>query len=676
MGRFDLSALGLDDLLNREWLATFGNGSFASSTICGMNTRKYHGLLVAAMAWPVRRMVLLSRVEETIHCNDVSYDLGCNEYPGTIHPHGHQYLRAFSHEPFPRWAYQCDGGTIEKQLRPLQGQNTVVISYTLLGGNRSVDLELRPLFALRGMHELMYQWNAHLDAQEVGPRQHQVPATSRSPEVFFSHDGIFLLQACWYLNTIYRREQERGYSGLEDLWLPGVIRWKLSPGQSAHFVCSSDPIDFGRALAESDCLFETTVPLVSAPAPDLAFSALLRAADQFVAHTREKRTAVITGYPWSAPSGRDMMICLPGLLLVSGRMDEARDLLVGFADMMKDGLMPSEMAEDGSGYAYTAADTSLWFIHGVGQYLRYHGDEDCVRRELMPVIDRIIDSYRGGTGLGIIADSEGLLASRVPGVPTTWMDAKIGEWVVTPRQGRPVCVNALWYNALRVAADLHGRFGQAARAEELLVLAQRARDAFNRRFWNESSGCCFDVVDDHGNDPSVRPNQILAISLPYAVLDSARQAAVLDKVRSVLLTPFGVRTLSPSEPAYQGTYGGPPVSRDRAYHQGCVFAWLLGPLVSAHIRVNGRGETVLVEARNMLHGCLEYLQDHGQLCELFDGNAPHRPGGATASARSVAEVLRCYAEDILGAFPQSRVVPRNDIVPSSALDRGPVSRPG
>ncbi len=676
MGRLDLSSVGLDELLKREWLATMGNGAFASSTICGMNTRKYHGLLVAAMSPPVRRMVLLSRVEETIHCENASYDLACNEYPGAIHPQGYRYLRAFSREPFPRWAYQHDGWTIEKQLRPLPGRNTVVLSYTLLGGKADVEMELRPLFALRGMHELMYQWNGLLEAREAGLRQHCVPATSRSPEVFFAYDGAFSSQPSWYLNTIYRREQERGYAGLEDLWMPGVIRWKMSPGQSVYFACSSEPMDLGQVMSDSERLYEASVPIISPPEADAAFSELLRAADQFVVRGRDGMPTVMTGYPWSAPSGRDAMICMPGLMLVRGRLEEARDLLAGFAAAAKDGLMPSEMAEDGSGFGYTAADTSLWFINAVGQYLRYHGDEDFVRRELMGVIERIIERYRGGTGLGIVADEEGLLGTRAAGIATTWMNAKIGEWVITPRQGRPVSVNALWYNGLRVAADLEGRFGRLARADELLGYAKRVRESFNRRFWNEGAGCCYDVVEDRGNDSSVRPNQLLAMSLPYPVLATERHGAVLAKVKGELLTPMGVRTLSPMEGAYQGMYGGPPVSRDRAYHQGSAFVWLLGPLVTAHVRMHGRGETSLNEARGMLEGCLGYLEEHGQLCELFDGSEPQRPGGEIASARSVAEVLRCYAEDILGAFPQSRFVPRIDVFPTTSLNRGPVNSAG
>src|SRR5215204_537044 len=289
----DVSALSFDDLIGREWLATNALGGYASSTVPCLNTRKYHGLLVAAMAAPVRRMVLLSRVEETVLCNGQPFDLSCNEYPGVIHPQGQNLLRAFHHEPFPRWAYQGDGWTIEKQLRPLQGENTVVISYTVLGGSASVELEARPLFALRGMHELMYQWNAPLEAQKLGKRHFRIPATTKSPEVFFAHDGSFTTQSSWYLNTIYRREQERGYAGLEDMWMPGVVRWKLTPGQTVHFVCSSEPIDYARVITEAQRQFEIAVPPILTHKRDANFEALVRAAEQFVVKNREGAPAVM-----------------------------------------------------------------------------------------------------------------------------------------------------------------------------------------------------------------------------------------------------------------------------------------------------------------------------------------------------------------------------------------------
>jgi len=655
----DFATADLEDLIGREWLTVNGIGGYASSTVPGMNTRKYHGLLVAAMSPPVRRMVLLSRVEETVYHNGWPFALACNEYPGAIHPVGYEVLKAFSHDPVPRWAYQADGWTLEKQVCLLEGENTVVLSYTLLGADRSADLELRPLFALRPIHELMYQWNGRLGAEVHPSGCLRIPPSSRTPEVFFAHDGKFDGEAHWYLNTIYRREQERGYGGLEDLWSPGVVRWTLSPGQTVHFVCSADPVELGRVVSEKGRQGARR-PAAAAASAEEGWDELVRGAGQFVVRGEvgNESARVVTGYPWPAPSGRDALIGFTGLFLIPGRAAEARALLTSMARQMRGGLMPSEFVENGGAAVYGGADVSLWWAHAARQYAKYSGYEGS-SDELLDVLDEIIRSYRNGTELGIGVDWDGLLVATSDDVGASWMDAKTAGEVITPRRGRPVELNALWYNALRVAAEWSGRAGRDEQAAEYSILAGTVKAAFNRRFWNEEQGCCFDVVADDGADASVRPNQLLAVSLPYPVLDVARHAAVVEKARGELLTPLGVRTLSPKDSRYQGRYLGNVESRDRAYHMGAAYPWLLGPLVTAYVRINGRGEKALGTGREMIAGCLGYLrrQGMGQICELFDGDAPHRPGGAVASARSIAEILRCYAEDILDAGPAPEAEP-------------------
>ncbi|HWP40912.1 MAG TPA: amylo-alpha-1,6-glucosidase, partial [Tepidisphaeraceae bacterium] len=329
------------------------------------------------------------------------------------------------------------------------------------------------------------------------------------------------------------------------------------------------------------------------------------------------------------------------------------------AALARDGVMPSEFPEDASPPKYVGADTSLWFVNAVHEFLRYTNDESLIRERLFEPVVRIIRCYQSGTSLGIGIDPDGLLASHEPGVATTWMDARTGDWVLTPRQGRAVELNALWYNALRIAADLCARFDRLVWAGEFVRLAETVRLAFNRRFWNESSGCCFDVIGDRGADPSIRPNQLLAISLPHAVLSPERWPRVLEVIRRDLLTPMGLRTLARSDPSYRGRYAGDVVARDRAYHQGSAYPWLLGPMSSAVARVQGRTIQTRNEIRGMLEGCLMYLQDRGmgQICELFDGDTPHHPGGAIASARSVGQVLQAYVEEVLGVLPQARSVP-------------------
>lgn len=661
METLNLLALSLDAQLSREWLAVNHLGGYAASTLPGCNTRKYHGLLVAAMSPPVCRMVLLSRVEETVFYDGWPHPLACNEYPDAVFPQGYRLLRAFSNEPFPRWAYQNEGWTLEKQLRLLKGSNTVILSYTLMGSAKPVDLEVRPLLALRGIHELMYQWNAPLAPQNISPTQHHIPATHSTPEVFFAHDGKFLGEGYWYLNTIYRREKERGYSGLEDLWSPGVVRFTLAPGQTVNFVCSTDPIDLPKVLDEADRQFAGVCGLaVEGEKPDFALQALSLASEQFVATTREGRSTLMSGYPWSAPSGRDAMIDLPGLLLVTGKLSIAKGVLEYFASLVNRGLMPSEFPTDGTAPLYRGADVSLWFINAVREYLRYSGDEQTTGK-LFDVIDGILSDYERGTSLGIRADAEGLLSAGAPGIAaTTWMNAEVDGAPVTARHGRAVELNALWYNALRIGSELARRFHHPVRSEELYMLANRVRAAFNRRFWNDAANCCFDVVTDQGADASVRPNQIFAISLPYPVLNIDRHVAVLNKVREELLTPMGVRTLSPRDPNYHGRYDGGVVARDRAYHQGSAYPWLLGPTVSAFLRVYGRAQPTRDRAMAMLRGCLDHLrgQGVGQIHELFDGESPHAPGGLTASARSVAEILRAYVEDVLDLGPVDATMPK------------------
>lgn len=646
----DAYSTHLDQLLQREWLCALGNGGYASSTVCGLNTRKYHGLLVASMSPPVRRMVLLSRVEESVCSEGDWVDLAANQYPGAIYPRGFEHLRLFSDDPFPRWAYQSDQWTLEKRLRPVPGRNAVVLSYTLLGGGPGIEFSLRPLFALRGIHQLTDQFDASLDAQCVGERLYRVPASSRSPEVYFAHDGEFAASAHWYLNTVYQREADRGYDDREDLWSPGAIRWKLLPGQTVHFVCSDERVDLIDLLSE---LRQPSVRLTSESADMAGLQMLLAAAAAHVVRTQAGQPAIISGYPWHSVSGREAMAGFTGLLLVTQRLDEAKALLADFASLERQGLLPSHLAENGSGWVYDSADTALWFIHAVGEYLRYGGDERFARDRLLPTIGRIVTACRGGAG-PLKADPDGLLRIEFhESIAPTWMNAIVAQRPLTPRHGRCVEINALWYNALIVAADLHRRGGSPGQAEDLLALAQTVRAAFNQLFWNASANCCYDVLTDHGPDASIRPNQLLAISLRHAVLDQTRWPAVLACVERHLLTQYGLRTLSSSDPQYRGRYAGPAHERDTASHQGSVFPWLIGHYATAILRHSADDAQSADRARKLLSPLLIRMRDEGmgQIGELCDGDAPHRPGGAITSALATAELLRCYAEDVLGLVP-------------------------
>jgi predicted glycogen debranching enzyme len=679
----EFSAWPFEGLLGREWLATNAIGGFASSTLAGLNTRKYHGLLVAALTPPARRMVLLSRVEETVHAGGQTIGLAVNEYPGAVHPQGHRYLRRFQNDPYPRWIYAADGWIIQKTLCLLRGESTVCLSYRAVEAASELDFEVRPLFALRPIHELMYQWNGRLEAQVpagAGAGLHRIGPTSRTPEVFFAHDGAFMAEGLWYLSTIYRHEQERGYAGLEDLWSPGVVRWRLTAGQTVHLVCSSEPVDLDRVISEAERQDARPSPVpdqlaAGANTLDAAspLPALVRASAQFIVRTRDGSPLILAGYPWTCASARDALIAMPGVMLATGRLAEARAMLGSLGLAVRDGLVPGTLAESGDGWSYDAADAPLWFAYAVQQYFRYSRDPDAAA-EFYPILSAILNAWQRGTHLGIRVDHDGLVRSAAPGAATSWMDARHDEWVITPRQGKTVELNALWHNALHVTADLAIRLGLVARGEELLVRARQMAAAFNARFWNPSANCCFDVVEDHGGDPSVRPNQILAVSLPYPVLDLPRQAAVVEKVIGCLLTPKGVRTLSPHDPRYQGRYSGSPISRDRALHQGSAYPWLLGPLVGAYLRIHGRGAQARARAMEMLQGATDYLRDEGmgQAPQLFDGDAPHAAGGLLASAVSVGELLRCYVEDILD---QATPAPPPPVSVTTILDRPKVVHP-
>jgi predicted glycogen debranching enzyme len=656
MRPMSISDMSFENLIEREWIAVNGVGGYASSTVCGLNTRKYHGLLVAAMSPPARRMVLLSHVEETVWTSHGEFALSNNEYPGTIFPRGFTHLRAFNVEPFPRWAYQGDGFTIEKSLRLLEGKNTVCVSYSLLTGEKSVTLEIRTLLALRGIHELMYQWNGRLTAESKRNGHVRIPATTRTPEVFFAHDGEFRFEPHWHLNTIYRREDERGYGGLEDLWKPGAFRWTLSPGQTVHLACSTEPVELDRVLGDLDRARENLdrqTSVVNSEA-DTRLEMLIRAAESFVVSVpaetpAERSVKVIAQYPWSPAGGRAALMGFSGLFMITGRRDDGRALLLGLAAQMRNGMIPTEYPESGEAPTYQGVDTSLWFINAIGEYFGQTEDAATIR-SLFGAVEKIVETYRTASGDWLSQDPDGLIGTRSAGAARSWMDAQIGDWVVTPRRGRTVELNALWFNALMTAGRLASKLGETAAARKWEELAQKVRASFNHRFWNADLNCCFDVVTDDGVDASIRPNQIFAISLPHAVLAAERHKAVIGRITEELLTPNGLRSLARREPGYRGHYAGNVVSRDGAQHQGSVYPWLLGPLAMAYLKTHGRSQDTTAKILQWIEPSLEYMEGEGlgQLCELFDGDSPHAPRGAIASALGAAEMLRTYVRDVLG----------------------------
>jgi predicted glycogen debranching enzyme len=633
--------------VNREWLETNGIGGFASSTGTSMNTRRYHGLLVAATQPPVGRMVLLSKIEETAVVNGRRFELSCNQYPGVIHPDGHLRLKEFRCDPFPAFVYDLDGAELEKNVFMVHGENTTVIEYEWKGEGECV-LEVRPLLAFRDYHSTTRENAAISSTLELEPGCVTVSPYQGCPDLSLAHTAAEVeAEGHWYRNFEYTIEQERGLDYREDLFNPMTLKFVMSRGSRAAVIASTRKRN--AADAEGLRLAELERRNSIGAGRDPFERTLFMAADQFIVRRGEGST-VIAGYHWFSDWGRDTMIALPGLTLATGRYHEARGMLLAFADSVDRGMLPNRFPDAGETPEYNTVDATLWFFEAVRAFAAHTGDHEFVRARLYPVLADIIGWHEQGTRYGIRLDADGLLLAGEPGVQLTWMDAKVGDWVVTPRYGKPVEIQALWYNALRVMEELSGE----AKYREM---ADRARDSFRQLFWNGAAGCLYDVVDGDRRDASIRPNQIFTVSLYHSMLDGEKAKAVVAAVERDLLTPYGLRSLAPSGPQYRGRYEGDPFSRDSAYHQGTVWPWLVGPFITAYLKVNGRSAKSRKQADKWLSELRRFMLDEGggQIPEVFDGDAPHRAGGCIAQAWSVAELLRVCVEELPTARPARRI---------------------
>ena len=642
--------------LNREWLETNGIGGFASSTVWGMNTRRYHGLLTAATKPPVGRMVLLSKLEETVILDGARSDLATNRYPGVLHPHGFDYLVNFRLDPFPTFRFEIGGSGIEKTVFMVYGKNTTVVQYTLLG-NRSCTLELRPLVAFRDYHNLTHR-NDVLRSEFVAADNRILyrPYDGLPPLYLIHEDAAIEKTGEWYRNFEYDAERARGLDFTEDLFNPFLIRIELGPGKTCSIVATTSE----RGLRSPGTMRDTESQrrreiFTRAPAQDPLVRRLVRAADDYLVDRGNGKT-IIAGYPWFSDWGRDTMIALPGLTLVTGRYDVARAILGEFAKHIDQGMLPNRFPDAGEPTEYNSVDAALWFFEATRAYLAYTLDEPFVLRELYPKLKQILECYLAGTRHGIRVDDDGLVHVGEPGTQLTWMDAKVGDWVVTPRIGKPVEVQALWYNALRIQQELARKTGDTAAESFLREMAEHTRRNFNRLFWNGQDECLYDVVNGDTHDRSIRPNQVLAVSLPNSIVDNERGQKILNGIEKHLLTPMGLRTLAPSDPAYRPRYEGGVTSRDSAYHQGTVWPWLMGPFVKAYLKVQADSPGARDKAKQWLNGFSEHLRTAGlgHISEVADGNTPHAPGGCIAQAWSVAEVLRAMSEDVLRVVPGDR----------------------
>jgi predicted glycogen debranching enzyme len=657
----DAPESSLLELTEREWLVTNGLGGYASGTLAGIPTRRFHGLLIASLPSPHGRWQMFNHLVETVD----AFPLSDVEQTHRLRE-GMRFnaLAEFRLEwGLPVWVYEKDGLVLEKRLFLSFEQNTTFVRYVLLAGGE-VALDLRPALNFRP-HE------GRLDV----PAEHPYPFSARDGHVEIEAgegapalrvktcgEGAGLVEDFKeYEDVFYSTESRRGYDAHGGLWSPGYFRLLLRRGQSAALVASTEPWEAIDALPPDEALAaererrQELLKMAGKAAKSSLGAELVLAADQFIitpavrtgdsARARasgEEARSVIAGYHWFTDWGRDTMISLEGLALCTGRYTEARRILRTFAGHIRNGLIPNMFPEGDSEGLYHTADATLWFFHAIERYLQSTGDEELLRL-LMPKLEGIIESHLRGTDFGIHADpADGLLIQGAEGYQLTWMDAKVEGWVVTPRRGKAVEINALWYNALRIMSEWRDRLGNSAAARNASGIADKVYESFQRRFWYETEGYLYDVVDgESGDDPALRPNQVLAISLDYPVLDRSRWEPVMQTVEKRLLTPVGLRSLAPGHPDYKQRYDGDLRSRDAAYHQGTVWAWLIGPFLDAWRKTY---PTQVAHGERFLEGLRRELDcgGIGSVSEIFDAEKPYTSRGCIAQAWSVAEFLRCH----------------------------------
>ena len=650
----------LADAESREWLVTNGIGGFASGTIATAMTRRYHGLLVAALEPPVGRTLLVAGFDEIATYLGVSYQLATHHWSsGALDPRGYVFLESFRLEgTTPVWSYALRDALLEKRICMAQGENTTYVTYSLLRASEPVSIELNALVNYRDFHSATHagDWRMQVVRIEHGvmisafdgatPIYLRLPGASCEPR----HD--------WYRDCFLPAENERGLDDHEDHLLAARFFATFDVGDSLRVVASTDvnaSLDadaaaYSRVRHEASLLESWSKQNAASapPAPDW-LGRLVLAADQFIVKRRlpdqPDGHTIIAGYHWFSDWGRDTMIALPGLTLATGRADIARQILLAFARFADGGMLPNNFPDAGGRPQYNTVDAALWYFEAIRQHVAVTNDTSTVKI-LYPILSGILDAYIAGTRFNIHVDpSDGLLYAGSPGVQLTWMDAKVGDWVVTPRTGKPVEINALWINALETMAQFARECGFPA--DSFMRLAAQAKSSFHK-FWNPARNCCFDVIDapglaSTGNvDASLRPNQIFAVTLPVSALLPEQQKSVVDICGEQLLTSHGLRSLAPGDPGYQGHYGGDQRSRDAAYHQGTVWGWLLGPFALAHFRVyQDRAAALRFLAPLGSHIAAYGL---GTLAEIFDGDPPHAPRGCIAQAWTVAEILRSWSE--------------------------------
>jgi predicted glycogen debranching enzyme len=646
----------LDAAEAREWIVTNGIGGFASGTVAGCETRRYHGLLLAALRPPVGRMQLVTGLDEIVRYGGAEYSLATHQWAGgVVDPKGFLNIESFRLDGMmPVWTYALADALLEKRVWMRHGENTTYVEYTMVRGSSGVDLDLKALVNYRDFHGSTHAGNWRMKIEPVENGVQVMAFDGATPFYLKCAGAVYQPRHEWYRNCFLPVEKERGLDDLEDHLFAALFQAKLKVGTTVTFVASTEAtagLDGAAVRAESAereakllQSWLTENEKTAADSPNW-LPQLVLAADQFIVKRSMPEfpdgRSIIAGYHWFGDWGRDTMIALPGLTLATGRADVARQILLAFAEYVDGGMLPNNFPDVGGQPQYNSVDAALWFFEAVRQYFAVTKDGRTLL-QLFPTLGEMIDAHVKGTRYNIHVDpADGLLYAGEPGVQLTWMDAKVGDWVVTPRTGKAVEVNALWINALETMAEFARLLARPGEGYE--KLSAKARKNF-QKFWNEERGCCFDVIEAPGvgNDAALRPNQLLAVSLPVAPLTEEQQKSVVDVCAQHLLTSYGLRSLAPGEPGYQGHYVGGPKDRDSAYHQGTVWGWLLGPFVLAHLRVYGDR----AEAMRFLEplGISVHMYGLGTLGEIFEGDPPFTPHGSIAQAWTVGEVLRAMRE--------------------------------
>jgi predicted glycogen debranching enzyme len=669
-----------ENAIRKEWILTNGLGGYASSTVLGINTRKYHGLLVAAFHPPRDRRVCLAKLDEEVKIENNIYPLSANEFQDGIFPRGHIFLKEFSSSPFPSYTYTVENVEVQKTIFMPYEKNAVITIYNVL--NRSdfnVEIRVFPLINWRHFHSVTDRWK--IPWQFVQKREDKkVDIRFGAPQstlMMTTTEGSYLATGKWIEKMYYREEAKRGESRLDDCYQLGCFQIDVKAKENGKFAITAVAYkneDYARkvlvempvTMYDMEALYEQEINrhenLLTKfyekhknIQPKDWLNWIVLATSMFtVKGMNSKQSSVIAGYHWFGTWGRDTFISLPGLMLITGRFENARQVFLTFKNQCKNGLIPNFFPDRTGALAYNAVDASLWYVNAVLQYLKYTGDFRFVQEQLWETLKTIIENYARGTTFNINVDSDGLLHH---GSQLTWMDAAIDGQPVTPRAGKAVEVQALWYNALKIMELLANRFKEKDEAERYDKIAEKTRKSFVEKFWNPENNYLFDVISEHSKDDSLRPNQIIAVALDFTMLDNTKNEKIVDVVSRELLTSYGLRTLARNDPKYVGVYAGDRRSRDNAYHNGTVWPWLLGSFTTAFLKTKGsvdyRREHALKNFLLPLFTEQSFKAGLGTISEIFDGEPPHTPRGCVSQAWSVAEPFRAYVEEVMQIKPKN-----------------------